>query len=98
MSVAIRAVYENGVLRPTTPLALAEGSTVDVTIAPVPITAESEAHRRIRVATTLEAMWAAAAEANRLDPEPEFDVVEAMDRERRATGQRPLIPRPGDPE
>ncbi len=33
MTLTVRAVYERGVLCPVEPLALAEGETVDVTIA-----------------------------------------------------------------
>src|SRR5207245_2139614 len=33
MSITVRAVYESGVLRPLRPLPLAEGETVDVTVA-----------------------------------------------------------------
>ncbi len=34
MAQAIEAVYENGVLRPKEPMALAEGETVDILVLP----------------------------------------------------------------
>ena len=72
MTITIRAVYENGVLRPVEPLALPEGETVDVTIAttdparPVlrtPTRAEADYARRTRAAHSLDELYAVMATA-----------------------------------
>jgi predicted DNA-binding antitoxin AbrB/MazE fold protein len=57
MSITIRAVYEQGVLRPVKPLRLEEGEAVDVTIAkansPAVAASEDEIRRRLQCATTI---------------------------------------------
>ncbi len=58
MTMTIRAVYTGGVLRPVQPLALAEGETVEVTVAPTataPTTtpvSEDDIIRRIQACKT----------------------------------------------
>ena len=46
MDQTITAIYENGVLRPLTPLALPEHTVVEISIRPLPSAAAAEAHRR----------------------------------------------------
>ena len=91
----VTAVYENGVLRPTRPLALAEGQTVEVTVAePKPFEPPltlAEWEQRIRAAKDIHE-WVALANACP-DPDPSYDVVERMNENRRASGER-LLTRP----
>jgi predicted DNA-binding antitoxin AbrB/MazE fold protein len=98
MTITIQAVYEGGVLRPLEPLRLAEGQRVDVTIAypkpsvaalDSPNPAEDEYARRIREAKSLEEMYAIMATAA---PLPEgYDLTEALNANRKATGERSLF-------
>ena len=86
MTMTVRAVYQDGVLRPAHPLALAEGETVDVTIAkaaPVtrpplrPPTPEEEDYaRRLKAAKSLEEAHAIMATAPQF-PEG-YDLCEAL--------------------
>jgi predicted DNA-binding antitoxin AbrB/MazE fold protein len=98
MTTTILAVYENGVLRPAQPLPLAEGETVQVTITPSPSgvpTAEAEAVRRMNAATTLQELYAAYDAA---PPPPNgYDLVQALEENRRLAGELPLYPN-GRPE
>src|SRR6266481_3324520 len=101
MTMTIRAIYAGGVLRPTKPLALREGEAVDVTIVQMkplgsalrPSTsAEEEYAWRIKAAQSLEEMYAIMAEA---PPLPDgYDLCQALNDNRRATGERPLFPEP----
>ena len=50
MNETITAIYENGVLRPITPLALPEHSTVQLWIQSTPLDDAAETHRREVVA------------------------------------------------
>jgi predicted DNA-binding antitoxin AbrB/MazE fold protein len=99
MTITIRAVYESGVLRPVEPLALSEGETVDITIASGrlagsqprnPTSAETDYARRIKAAQSLDEMYAIMANAPRL-PEG-YDLCEALNANRRATGERTMYP------
>ena len=49
MKQTITAIYENGVLRPLTPLALPEQAEVQISIEPVPSNAETAEVQRRRV-------------------------------------------------
>jgi predicted DNA-binding antitoxin AbrB/MazE fold protein len=95
MTTTIRAVYQGGVLRPEQPLPLAEGETVEITLnrpipAAPPLTpAEEEAIRRIREAKTVEE-WAAAADALPT-PDDGYDLLEALNENRRLSGERLLF-------
>jgi predicted DNA-binding antitoxin AbrB/MazE fold protein len=101
MSITIQAVYEGGVLRPTQPLDLAEGATVEVTITGAsakqneptlrPPTPEEEDYaRRLKAAKSLEEMYAVMATA---PPLPEdYDLCRALNANRKATGERLLFP------
>jgi predicted DNA-binding antitoxin AbrB/MazE fold protein len=96
MTTIIRAVYEGGVLRPTKPLDLPEGETVDVIITQMkspgprlrePTLAEEDYARRIRAAKSLQEMFAVMATAP-LAPEDEFDIVKEINQSRQLTGFR----------
>jgi predicted DNA-binding antitoxin AbrB/MazE fold protein len=95
MSQTVTAVYEGGVLRPTTPLALAEGETVELTVTqpkpPAPPLTEEEALRRIREAKTLEELFAANDAAAQFDPDDGYDFHEAMNENRRSSGADRLL-------
>src|SRR6266404_4386595 len=103
MTMTIRAVYAGGVLRPTRPLALREGEAVDVTIVQIkplgsalrpPTPAEQEYARRIKAAQSLEEMYAVMATA---PPLPEgYDLSQALNANRKATGERLSFPEPDD--
>jgi predicted DNA-binding antitoxin AbrB/MazE fold protein len=88
--------YTGGVLRPATPLPLAEGETVVVTItrpAPPPALTEEEALRRIREAKTLEELFAAMNASAALEPDDGYDLCEALNENRRLSGDvRMLYP------
>ncbi|HVC96918.1 MAG TPA: antitoxin family protein [Pirellulales bacterium] len=95
MTLMIRALYEGGVLRPIGPLALAEGETVDLTIATTnpgkpslrpPTPAEQDYAARIKRAQSLDEMYAVMATA---PPFPEgYDLCHALNANRKATGER----------
>lgn len=99
MQMTIRAVYQGGLLRPQQPLPLAEGETVDVTIATTkpagsvlrPLTPEEEDYaRRLKAAKSLEEMHAIMATA---PPLPDgYDLCRALNANRKATGERLLFP------
>jgi len=101
MTITIRAVYEGGVLRPIDPLRLADGETVEVTIArpappapplQAPTPAEDAYARRIKAARSLEEMYAIMATAS---PLPEgYDLSQALNANRKKTGERPLFGEP----
>jgi predicted DNA-binding antitoxin AbrB/MazE fold protein len=94
MATSVLAVYENGVLRPVQPLPLAEGETVEITVAPVrsasSAQADEEAIRRIRAARTV-AEW---VEATKLLPADDggYDILQALNANRMRSGERPLLP------
>ena len=95
MTTTIRAVYQGGLLRPAEPLDLPDGAAVDLTVsAPTPPPSEEEVVRRIRAAKTLEE-W---IEASNAAPPPDdgYDLIEAMEENRRLEGRAPLFP-PDDP-
>jgi len=85
------AVYEGGVLRPAHPLPFAEGETVEVTVAKPQLPPFlDEWERRIRAAKSIQE-WVALANACP-NPDPDFDVVNALNETRRLTGFR--LPEP----
>jgi predicted DNA-binding antitoxin AbrB/MazE fold protein len=101
--ITIRAVYEGGVLRPVQPLALDEGEVVEVTVAKAqpaqtalrPPTPEEEDYaRRLTAAATLDEMFAVMDTAPRLPKG--YDLSEALNANRKATGERLLFPEPED--
>jgi predicted DNA-binding antitoxin AbrB/MazE fold protein len=82
MTTTIRAVYENGVLRPDRPLTLADGTAVDVLVTPAPDT-DDEVHRRMRAAKTLEELFAIADSVPAEEGDDGYDVVRAIYENRR---------------
>ena len=84
MSVPITAIYEGGVLRPTAPLGLAEGSRVAITIEPAPV----ENPRGQEMPALVQSML----DAKGLDELPEdYDFLEALNANR-GLNQRPIYP------
>jgi predicted DNA-binding antitoxin AbrB/MazE fold protein len=103
MTITVRAIYENGVLRPVEPLSLPEGEAVDLMIATTQQTApflraptpdEEDYTRRIKAAKSLDEMYAVMATAPRL-PEG-YDLCRALNANRKATGERLPFPEPDD--
>jgi predicted DNA-binding antitoxin AbrB/MazE fold protein len=93
MTTTVRAVYSGGVLRPVQPLALAEGTTVDVTVATASVASqlsEDEIVRRIQACKSYHE-W---LEVTKLLPPDDggYDIVQALDENRRWSGDRPLLP------
>lgn len=92
MTTTVRAVYENGVLRPDRPLPLAEGQAVEVTVATPAesAAAEDELTHRLRAAKTIDE-W---LEATKLLPDDDggYDIIAALNENRLWSGERPLIP------
>src|SRR4051812_13500341 len=90
MTTTVTATYTGGVLRPATPLPLAEGETVQITVTtPTPPVADStddEAIRRIREAKTLEEFFAAVAAAPEDDLPEGYDFRKALNENRRLSG------------
>ena len=94
----IQAVYENGVLRPKEPLSLAEGEEVQVSVYPrlritplrPPTPEEEDYTRRLNATRTIEEMHAVMATAPPW--EEEYDIVKALNDNRRASGERLLFP------
>lgn len=88
----VKAIYENGVLRPAERLPFAEGATVEVTVSPAPAEAPAVSledwARRVRSAQSVEE-WVALANACPL-PDDSYDVIRAMNETRRANGERLL--------
>src|SRR5688572_29892337 len=93
----VLAVYENGVLRPTSPLELSEGETVEVTVARVtptdpPVMSLQEWERGLRAAKSIHE-WVALANACP-DPGPDYDITKLLNESRRQTGFRLPDPKP----
>jgi predicted DNA-binding antitoxin AbrB/MazE fold protein len=94
MTMTISAVYENGVLRPTTAVPLKEGETVEVTLKrpyrkPTPEEI-AEAVRGIEAATTIQEL-AAAALAKPDECDDGYDFLQALN-DNRDELERPLFP------
>jgi predicted DNA-binding antitoxin AbrB/MazE fold protein len=98
MTITVRAVYTGGVLRPIQPLALAEGQTVEVTITPASNgptpAAEEEIVRRIKACKTYRE-WLDVMKSLPAD-DGGYDIVKALDDNRRWSGERPLLPNEAD--
>jgi predicted DNA-binding antitoxin AbrB/MazE fold protein len=96
MTTRITAVYENGLLRPTVPLPLAEGETVHLTVESPAVRPgppnRDELIRRIKAAKTFQEWIAAADAAAALEPGDGYDLCEALNENRRRTGERLLFP------
>lgn len=89
MTLKTIAVYSEGALLPATPLPLAEGQTVELTVAPVQINVEDEIARRIRAAKTLEEAFAIMESAPNVDDD--YDLCEALNANRHPS-ERVLFP------
>ena len=89
MFTSVRAVYENGVLRPDRPLPFAEGTAIDVLASPAP--PEDDALRRMRSAKSLEELFAIWES---LPPEQDdgYDPCRALNENRRLEGRPPVYP------
>ena len=103
MTITVRAIYQNDVLRPVESLTLPEGEAVDVTIAimqhaaPIlraPTPDEEDYSRRIKAAQSLDEINAVMATAPGL-PEGN-DLCHALSANRKATGERLPFPEPDD--
>jgi predicted DNA-binding antitoxin AbrB/MazE fold protein len=103
----VLAVYENGVLRPSQPLDLAEGQQIHVTVhcglpglsppsLPPPTPEEQAYAERLKAAKSLEEMFAVMESA----PETgeDFDIVKEINESRRLTGFRMPDPEPAGEE
>ena len=98
MTITFRAIFQEGVLRPVQSLPLLEGECVEVTVArmpPVPTplrppsAAEQDYARRVEQAQSLAEMFAVMATP---PPSPEdYDLCEALEANRKATGERALF-------
>ena len=85
------ATYENGVLRPTERLPLKEGERVEVTLSPFSQSLpEDEILARIQGAKNIHE-W---VEATKLLPQDDggYDVIKALDANRRWSGELPVLP------
>jgi predicted DNA-binding antitoxin AbrB/MazE fold protein len=103
MTIMVRAVYENGVLRPVEPLGLPEGVTVSVTITSagpaLPVirrpSSEEECYaRRLKAARSLDEMFTVMENAPRM-PEG-YDLGAALNANRRLSGERLVFPEHDD--
>lgn len=95
MTTTVRAVYQNGVLRPDRPLPLADGETVEVTVAPAP-TDEDDVIRRVQAAKSLDEFLDVLKS---LPPDDGgYDVLVALNENRIWSGERPLLPPAGPTE
>jgi predicted DNA-binding antitoxin AbrB/MazE fold protein len=102
MTLNIQAVYQGGLLRPLAPLELPEGSLVNLSVVAAdakspagPITDE-EFMRRMKACKSLHEWF----ELTKLLPPDDggYDIVKALDENRRWSGERPLLPaEPGQP-
>jgi len=93
MLTTVVAVYENGILRPTEPLSLAEGQTVQITITPVAAvrTPEDEEYRRrLAAAKTLAELFAIMESAPPLPDD--YEILRALDENRKFSGHRSWFP------
>jgi len=93
VTITVQAVYSGGVLRPLQPLTLKEGETVNVTVAlaaPAAPLSEEEIVRRIRACKTYQE-WLGVTKLLPAD-DGGYDIVKALDENRRWSGDRPLLP------
>ena len=103
--ISVLAVYENGVLRPAEPLDLPEGQSVQLSVYPrppllvfhPPPTPEEQAYfDRLKAAKNIQE-WVELVNACP-NPDPDFDVVKAINETRRLTGFRMPDPEPDGEE
>jgi predicted DNA-binding antitoxin AbrB/MazE fold protein len=98
MTESITAIYEGGVLRPTTALPFLEGQTVHLTITGQPTSAvgEEEAVRQIREAQSLDQLFERVAATAESAPDDGSDLLEALNENRRLSGAHRMLFRPED--
>jgi predicted DNA-binding antitoxin AbrB/MazE fold protein len=91
MAQTLLAIYDGGVLRPTTPLALPDGATVHLTVEavhPPPADAAAEQARRAEAVAFIQSL----IDAKDQDELPEgYDFLQALN-DNRSPGERPLFP------
>ena len=87
MVTTIQAVYSGGVLRPLQPLALSDGTTVQVTVVETQPISDDEIVPRLKAATSI-AEW---VEATKLLPSDDggYDIVKALADNRAWSGEHP---------
>ena len=91
--MTVRAVYQGGVLRPDQALPLRDGETVEIVVTPIhipPPLTEEEAIRRIKEAKTIEE-WIVAADAAAAFAPKEYDLLKALDENRRLAGDARML-------
>ncbi|MBI1831766.1 MAG: antitoxin family protein [Planctomycetes bacterium] len=95
MSITVQAVYTGGVLRPMKPLAINDGAIVEITIVPAESVslADDELSRRIQACKTYQE-WLEITRSLPCDDEG-YDIVKALDENRRWSGEQPLLPDEG---
>jgi predicted DNA-binding antitoxin AbrB/MazE fold protein len=94
MTETITAIYEGGVLRPTTALPFGEGQTVHLTVTgpPPPLApSEDEAIRQIREAKTLDELFARVAATAESVADDGDDLLEALNENRRLSGAHRML-------
>ena len=89
MDQIITAIYENGVLRPLTPLTLPEHTEVEILIKPLPSTAAAETHRH-RVRKVLSAAGLVLPEPDTPPLVQPLSITERHELARRIPTGRPL--------
>jgi predicted DNA-binding antitoxin AbrB/MazE fold protein len=94
MPITIQAVYEGGVLRPVQPLPFAEGETVEVTVATTPAARPSVSEEEILQRLDGCKSYREWFEVTKLLPPDDggYDIVKALDANRRWSGEQPLLP------
>jgi predicted DNA-binding antitoxin AbrB/MazE fold protein len=90
MKTTVEAIYSGGVLRPIQPLALPEGETVEVTIAPKPnlIASEDEIISRLHACESYRD-WFEVTQSLPSD-DGGYNIIEALEENRNWSGERPL--------
>jgi predicted DNA-binding antitoxin AbrB/MazE fold protein len=99
MAMTVRATYIGGVLRPDAPLTLAEGESVDLTITPTPAAAtppppsDDEIVRQFQACKSYHE-WLELTKSLPAD-DGGYDIVNALNDNRRWSGEQPLLPENG---
>lgn len=92
MTMTVQAIYSGGVFRPVEPLTLAEGQTVELFITTAP-SAEADISRRLQACRTYRE-WLEVTKALPSD-DGGYDIVKALDENRRWSGEVSLLPNEG---
>jgi predicted DNA-binding antitoxin AbrB/MazE fold protein len=103
--ISVLAIYEKGVLRPTEPLDLKEGQSVQLSVYPhlplqplrSPTPEEEDYARRVKAAKTLQELHAVMQTAPP-SPNDTDDIVAMINESRRLTGFRIPDPHPAGEE